>query len=95
MCTLCREGNPQAHFRSRRQFLKGVAAVGVAAAGMNLFSARRAIAADPPMEGGRPGMRYVIRGGSVMSMDPKVGDFARADLLVEGGKIVAGLPMAF
>src|SRR5215469_1095929 len=89
MCTLCREGKPQAHFRSRRQFLKGAAAVGVAAAGMNLFSAGRAMAADPPMEAGRPGMRYVIRGGSVMSMDPKVGDFAKADVLVEGSKIVA------
>jgi len=89
MCQLCREGRLQAHFGSRRQFLKGVAAVGVAAAGMNLFSARRAMAADPPLEAGRPGMRYVIRGGSVMSMDPKVGDFAKADVLVEGGKIVA------
>ena len=89
MCKLCLEGRPRAHFGSRRQFLQGAAAVGVAAAGMNLFSARRVMAADPPMEAGRPGTRYVIRGGSVMSMDPRVGDFAKADVLVEGDKIVA------
>jgi 5-methylthioadenosine/S-adenosylhomocysteine deaminase len=88
MCQLCL-GRSQAHFRSRRQFLKGAAAVGLGALGMNLFSARRAMAADPPMEAGRHGMRYVIRGGSVMSMDPKVGDFTKADVLIEGDKILA------
>jgi len=36
-----------------------------------------------------PGRRYVIRGGAVMSMDPKVGDFPKADVLVEGKKILA------
>jgi len=43
-----------------------------------------------------PGRRYVIRGGAVMTMDPKVGPedkivggFTRADVLVEGKKIVA------
>ena len=35
------------------------------------------------------GRRYVIRGGHVMSMDPAVGDFVEADVLVEGKKIVA------
>ncbi|HKQ28171.1 MAG TPA: amidohydrolase family protein [Burkholderiales bacterium] len=41
------------------------------------------------MDSGQPGRRYVIRGGRVMSMDPKVGDFASADVLVDGKKIVA------
>jgi len=89
MCKLCLQGKLQAHLGSRRQFLKGAAAVGVAAAGLNLFSARRAMAADPPADAGRHGMRYVIRGGSVMSMDPKVGDFPKADVLIEGNKILA------
>ncbi|WP_308200965.1 amidohydrolase family protein [Actinoplanes sp. M2I2] len=35
------------------------------------------------------GRRYVIRGGTVVSMDPAVGDFESADVLVEGTKIVA------
>src|SRR5215831_7772617 len=44
---------------------------------------------NPPGGTGQPGRRYIIRGGSVMSMDPHVGDFAQADVLVEGKKIVA------
>jgi 5-methylthioadenosine/S-adenosylhomocysteine deaminase len=93
MCKLCDAGQPQNHLGSRRNFLsnflKGTVATGVAAAGLNLFAARPAAADDPPMDSGRPGRRYVIRGGSVMSLDPKVGDFAQADVLVEGKKILA------
>src|ERR1700730_15642695 len=91
MCVLCDAGKPQKHFGSRRNFLKGAAATGIAAAGFNLFAARPAAADDdgPPPPGGQPGQRYVIRGGSVMSMDPNVGDFPQADVLVEGQKILA------
>src|SRR5712671_6285848 len=91
MCILCDAGKPQNHFGSRRNFLKGAAATGVAAAGLNLFAARPAAADsdDAPKGSGQRGRRYVIRGGSVMSMDPKVGDFAEADVLVEGKKILA------
>ena len=91
MCKLCDEGKLQNHFGSRRRFLKGAAATGVAAAGLNLFAARPVAAedADLPEDSGKPGRRYLIRGGSVMSMDPKVGDFVKADVLVEGKKILA------
>jgi 5-methylthioadenosine/S-adenosylhomocysteine deaminase len=89
MCKLCDEGDPQPHFGSRRSFLKGAAATGVASLGLNLFAARPAAADEPPAGCGLPGRRYVIRGGSVMSLDPKVGDFAQADVLVEGKKILA------
>jgi 5-methylthioadenosine/S-adenosylhomocysteine deaminase len=95
MCRLCDEGKPQNHARSqlgRRDFLKASTATAAAAAGMSLFAARPAAAHDDdeaPGDSGRPERRYVIRGGSVMSMDPKVGDFAQADVLVEGKKIVA------
>jgi cytosine/adenosine deaminase-related metal-dependent hydrolase len=91
MCKLCDEGNPQSHSGSRREFLKATVASGVAAAGANLFATRPAAAHgdDPPEDHGRRGRRYVIRGGSVMSMDPNVGDFAKADVLVEGQKILA------
>jgi cytosine/adenosine deaminase-related metal-dependent hydrolase len=89
MCRLCDAGRPQNHFASRRNFLKGTAAAG-AAAGLNLFAARPAAADDgPPSEMGRPGRRIIIRGGSVMSMDPHVGDFPQADVLIEGKKILA------
>ena len=91
MCKLCDAGQPHNHFGSRRNFLKGAVATGVAAAGLNLFAPRPAAAdgGDPPLDSGRPGRRYVIRGGSVMSLDPQVGDFAQADVLVEGKKILA------
>jgi 5-methylthioadenosine/S-adenosylhomocysteine deaminase len=90
MCKLCDARIPQAH--SRRHFLKAAAATGVVAgAGLNLFRARAAAAegGDAPADSGRPGRRYVIRGGSVMSMDRNVGDFPEADVLVEGKKILA------
>src|SRR3989449_4082070 len=95
MCRLCDEGKPQDHSGSqlgRRDFLKASTATAAAAAGMSLFAARPARADDgddAPSDSGGRGRRYVIRGGHVMSMDPKVGDFAQADVLVEGKKILA------
>ncbi|NRQ33704.1 amidohydrolase family protein [Nonomuraea sp. NN258] len=76
----------------RRDFLKTSAA---AAAGASLLAASPAAARSgdqAPTGSGGPGRRYVIRGGAVMSMDPKVGDFEVADVLVEGKKIVAVRP---
>jgi cytosine/adenosine deaminase-related metal-dependent hydrolase len=79
---------------SRRDFLKVSTATG-AAAGLGLFAAPPAEAHDgddPPKDHGRHGRRYIIRGGHVMSMDPDVGDFVEADVLVEGKKIRAVRP---
>jgi cytosine/adenosine deaminase-related metal-dependent hydrolase len=91
MCKLCDEGIPQNHAGSRRDFLKVATTTGVAATALGLLSARPAAAndGDQPQDSGRAGRRYLIRGGAVMSMDPKVGDFPQADVLVEGRKIVA------
>src|SRR2546428_10811213 len=93
MCKLCDEGIPQSHSASRRDFLKATAATGAAAASLNLFAPRRAAAdgGDPPEDTGRPGRRYVIRGGSVMSMGPRPegGGFAQADGLVHGKENLA------
>src|SRR5215467_5224350 len=95
MCILCNPGNLQARFHARRNFLKGAAATGVAAAaGLNLFAARPATAdaGGLPPHTGSPGRRYVIRGGAVMTMDPGMpnkGEFPQADVLVEGKKILA------
>ena len=100
MCMLCDEGRPQNHSGSqlgRRDFLKASTATAAAAAGgMSLFNAQPARARDgdrdddPPRDHGKPGRRYVIRGGHVMTMDPALGnkgDFAKADVLVEGKRI--------
>ena len=98
MCKLCDEGKPQDHSSSqlgRRDFLKASTATAAAAAGMSLFAAPPARAHDnddPPQDSGRHKRRYVIRGGHVMSMDPAVGDFVKADVLVEGKKILAVRP---
>jgi 5-methylthioadenosine/S-adenosylhomocysteine deaminase len=103
VCTLCDAGipqnhstpeddsSPQDHSTSRRDFLKATTATGVAAAATSLFAARPAAAHDggPPEDHGRRGRRYIIRGGSVMSMDPNVPDLPKGDVLVEGKKILA------
>ncbi len=91
MCRLCDLGRPQRHWNSRRGFLKAAAAVG-AGSSLSLFAPRAAWAdneARAPEGSGKRGHRYLIKGGAVMSMDPKVGDFAQADVLVEGKKILA------
>jgi len=96
MCKLCDEGIPQDHDASlnasRRDFLKASTASAAAAAGASLVMAPSAAADhddDDPADTGKPGRRYLIRGGAVMSMDPAVGDFPQADVLIEGKKIVA------
>jgi len=89
MCILCNRGRPGL-FTSRRNFLKGAAASGVAASCLNLFAPRPAAADDgPPDSMGRDGRRVLIRGGAVMSMDAQVGDFPVGDVLIEGKKILA------
>ena len=97
MCKMCDGGKPQDHSdslrASRRDFLKVSTATAVAATGLNLLTAPPAAAQGAsdavPSDSGRPGRRYLIRGGSVMSMDPSVGDFPQADVLIEGKKILA------
>ena len=96
MCQKCDAGIPQTHSSSRRDFLKATATTGAAAAaaGADLFAPRPAAAhdGDPPEDTGRRGRRYIIRGGAVMTMDPSMpnkGEFAQADVLVEGKKIAA------
>jgi 5-methylthioadenosine/S-adenosylhomocysteine deaminase len=100
MCKLCDEGRPQDHgaddesarWSPRRGFLKAAGGSAAATAAMSLFATPAARADDgerAPEHGGRPGRRLLIKGGAVMSMDPAVGDFAQADVLVEGRKIVA------
>ena len=47
MCKLCDRGSLQNHyFASRRDFLKGTAAIGATTAGLSLFAARPAAADD-------------------------------------------------
>jgi cytosine/adenosine deaminase-related metal-dependent hydrolase len=82
---------------SRREVFKTAAAV-VAAP----FLLRDALAAQGPAGADDAGtldrawretttsrQPILLRGGTIVSMDPKVGDFARGDVLIEGRKIAA------
>ena len=91
MCKLCEAGLPQNHFGSRRNFLKGLAATGLATGGLKLFAPRPAAAqmGNAPFNSGAPNVRYTIQGGTVMTMDPHFGNFPQADVLVQGKKILA------
>src|SRR5579871_267976 len=107
MCIFCKARMMRKHFgsgrsfgsrrafpTSRRGFLTGAAAAGAGIAGASLFSPRPALADSDsaPSGTGQPGTRYVIKGGSVMTMDG--GEFPQADVVVEGKKIVAVGPGA-
>jgi len=91
MCKLCDDGKPRNHGPSRRDFLKTTAGVGAAAAATVMFAQNTVSAQsmDAPADTGAPGRRVLIRGGAVLSMDSAVGDFAQADVLVEGSRIAA------
>jgi len=87
MCIYCLQKFQSRYAPSRRTFLKGAAATAASLGALKLFEPRPAFASDPPPGTGQPGTKYIIRGGSVMSMDPAVGDFEKADVLVHGKKI--------
>ncbi len=80
---------------SRRDFIK-TGAAGVAAgalAGYGLSASAQGRGAD---RGGPPriphGDLVLLKGGVVLTLDPLVGDFEKADVLIEGSKIVAVQP---
>ena len=64
---------------------------GAAAYAATVGTARAADAGE--RFGGQPGLsarqRLLLRGGTIISMDPRVGDLARGDVLIEGAKISA------
>jgi 5-methylthioadenosine/S-adenosylhomocysteine deaminase len=99
MCILCDRGKPQLPSTSRRNFLKGTAATGLAAGAMGLFGSSAEADGhnvNPPPNTGSPGRRYVIRNGYVMTMEPgtpgansSFGEFIEGDVFVEGKTIKA------
>ena len=86
MCKLCDAGRPPVDCESRRDFLKATMVVGAAAA-TGFLATRTARAQEMPSGTGEDGRRILIRGGHVLSMDPDVGDFAEADVLISGRTI--------
>jgi cytosine/adenosine deaminase-related metal-dependent hydrolase len=49
----------------------------------------RQSSSDLPKGTGTAGRQLLIKGGAVLSLDPEVGDFAEADVLIEGSRIAA------
>jgi cytosine/adenosine deaminase-related metal-dependent hydrolase len=87
-CPCCR---PAAGL-SRRQFVCTTAA-GVAAAPVVASSLLgEAQAAKRPNQSAQAGRPILIKGGCVLSLDSSIGDFEKADVLVEGKKIAAVKP---
>ncbi|SLN62785.1 Melamine deaminase [Roseivivax jejudonensis] len=92
MCRLCDPARPKAPCPSRRDFLKASAIGGAAAAtGATLggsATAQQAAEGSIPAGIGAPGRQTLIRGGTIISVDDSVGNFASGDVLIEGGRIV-------
>ena len=88
MCNSCADET------SRRDFLKSSTGLAAAAAATQMLVPREAFAQGPGtgnpdaelarVQGAR---RVLLKGGVVLSLDPQVGDFAQADVLLEDGKI--------
>ena len=77
---------------SRRRFLKSSTAglvAGALASGAALPGSLAAQNEAALAGSGANGRRVLLQGGIVLSMDPQVGDFERADVLIEGAKIAA------
>ena len=69
---------------SRRSMFKAGA---VAAAGALPYSASAQSNEDPQLARAKAARRLLLRGGIVLTLDSQIGDFTRADVLIEDGKI--------
>jgi len=81
---------------SRRGFM-GAAGLTAAGLGFNTLGSSGAEAAHFSRRFGKcptwgKNDRVLLKGGVVVSMDPKVGDFEKADVLIQGKKIIAVQP---
>lgn len=71
---------------NRREFLAASASMLAAGAASAQQPPRRAVRPVPQVVPGRP---VLLKGGTVLSLDPKIGDFDAADVLITGTKIAA------
>jgi 5-methylthioadenosine/S-adenosylhomocysteine deaminase len=70
----------------RRVFLSALLTGTAGAVAAVQAQERRAVRPVPRV---RPGLQILVKGGTVLSLDPKVGDFDTADVLIEGETITA------
>jgi hypothetical protein len=76
---------------SRRGFLKNAAALAAAAAPGKAVPQSKDSEIVERISRRNPDAnhRILLKGGTIVSMDPKVGDFVKGDLLIQGKKIAA------
>jgi 5-methylthioadenosine/S-adenosylhomocysteine deaminase len=79
---------------TRRTMLQGTAALGALVAASGELVAQQAVSPFAPGPGAPlpPRGEFVIRGATVLTMDPGIGDFAVGDVHVRDGAIVAVAP---
>ncbi len=75
MCTLCVPGLKTTASAVSHRLVRAPADEGTGQAALLLEKA------------GRPGVRVLLRGGIILSVDPEVGNFASGDVLIEGNRI--------
>jgi 5-methylthioadenosine/S-adenosylhomocysteine deaminase len=73
---------------SRRQLL-GSAAAGAAVGVFGALGLDKAQAAEPPVPPGQAKKAILLKGGVVLTMDPDGQDYVKANVRIEGSKIVA------
>lgn len=71
---------------------RAVLAAGASLAAAGAFSGRAAAQGDADLARVQGARRILLRGGVVLTLDRAVGDFAKADVLIENGKIGAVRP---
>src|SRR5437660_683010 len=74
---------------SRRQIIRMGAAFASARAAAAQSPGRDAIEAGLAPLNPDPNRRILLKGGTIISMDPGVGDFVQGDILIQGKKIAA------
>ena len=87
--------DPRAPLPSRREFFAAGAAglAGVSLIPAQLAGLRSAAPADiQDLVGNARRRRILLRGGVVLSLDPAVGDFEKADVLIDGKTIAEIAP---
>jgi 5-methylthioadenosine/S-adenosylhomocysteine deaminase len=89
MCRLCHPATPVALCPTFGRIFRQAASETGSGAQAAAAVLTNVTAASVPQVAGQKGVRVLIKGGVVMSVDPAVGNFARGDVLIEGDRIVA------
>jgi cytosine/adenosine deaminase-related metal-dependent hydrolase len=89
MCRLCSPATPVSRCPSFGRIFRTPAGEGSSGAQAAAAALTKVTAESLPQLSRQKGVRILIKGGVVMSVDPAVGNFAKGDVLIEGERIVA------